>query len=85
MRDAIVSLHEMVGNAETSGYTIVLATGGTQTIAAASYAIAMAQKQTMNIFAKVPHYNGYQSWANCKFSFFLIFPGKNGRLIGRVI
>jgi hypothetical protein len=66
LRDAIASLHDMVGNVETNGYTLVLATGGTQIIAAASWAIAAAAKRTMNVFAKIPHYNGYTSWANCE-------------------
>jgi aspartate/methionine/tyrosine aminotransferase len=68
LNKAIRTLHDVAGNAETKDYTIVLGSGGTQLIAAATWAFTQLANQqgipTVEVFAKTPYYGGYKGWAN---------------------
>mgnify|MGYP006415805811 FL=1 len=62
LRNEILMLHQSVGNVETKGYSIVLGSGCTHLIAAASSALASVHRNA-TVFAKAPYYDGYASWA----------------------
>lgn len=64
IREAIVDLHEMVGNAETAGKYIVYGTGATNLINAAAYARAVVAGETLPVFAQVPYYGQYKAFAD---------------------
>jgi hypothetical protein len=68
LNDAIRNLHNVIGNAETKGYSIVLGCGGTQLIAASTWAFTqIAAEQGVSpvtVFAKTPYYGGYRNYAS---------------------
>jgi Allinase len=63
LEKAIRDLHRTVGNAAEEDKTIVLGTGCTSLIAAATYALQKRAGKPVHVYARPPFYGGYRSWA----------------------
>jgi len=63
LNSAIRTLHMVIGNAETDGYTIVIGSGCTQLLNAASYALTVTSSIKVSAFAKIPYFYHYRQWA----------------------
>jgi len=66
LKDAIVQLHEMVGNAEAANKTIIIGNGGTQILQAAVLAIQamrMLRNQSLAVtYSPTPYYADYSGY-----------------------
>ena len=61
LKDQIVKLHKLIGNAETNGYEIVIGNGISQLLSASTY--ALSKKGVGNICAGAPHWSRFESLA----------------------
>ena len=55
LQQVILTLHDLVGNAETNGYQVVIGNGATQMVMAAMHALS-EKHQVKNVFYDSPHW-----------------------------